>query len=449
MLTQLAVGARLSVRIQHLAVILDRLHREGLLRGLHRQVHTGIIVVRDRLYIAVTVIKLIALATEVTADIVHDTAAAILGLLFAVYHRIGAGIGVIVTAKDEVEARLFNRSDNLRRCRNRLCAINRLMGYKNFPDAVSGQVFGNIGKGLRQFRSVVNSNNTNLTILHLVPAILGTDRQIIDRVTNFTVPITIIFVVAHNMDHVHTAESIAVDRGQEGAPVPDVVCHIVDGVAGLDSEVVAGLAILQSTQRPGQIRSIAGLNIAEDKEVGRLSPCRRHLKALRIRPGLPVTHLIVIGRAGRQPRKGHLIAPQGIAAAALHKGLKRRGSLHRHGIAEISAGGILHLRHSSGVIDLGEPSYALSIWLRYAIGHDAKGFAPVLRRPLTDDHPLIPRTPAVGLFRIEGILTRSIKGIGQFTLHICFAQLGKLIIIFIYLIDFCTGNRLSLCIRHS
>ena len=212
MVTQLAVGARLSVRIQLRAVILDRLHREGLLRGLHRQVHTGIIVVRDRFCILIAAMELIALATEVTADIVHDTAAAILGLLFAVYHRIGAGIGVIVTAKDEVEARLFNRRDNLRRCRNRRCAINRLMGYKNFPDAVSGQVFGNIGKGLRQFRSVVNSNNTNLTILHLVPAILGTDRQIIDRVTNFTVQIAIIFVVAHNMDHVHTAESLAVDR---------------------------------------------------------------------------------------------------------------------------------------------------------------------------------------------------------------------------------------------
>ena len=198
-----------------------------------------------------------------------------------------------------------------------------------------------------------------------------------------------------------------------------------------------------------QVGSIRGLNIAEDKEVGRLSPCRRHLKALRIRPCLPVTHLIVIGRAGRQPRKGHLIAPQSITMAALHKGLKHRGSLHRHGIAEISAGGILHLRHSSGAINLGKPSYALSIWLRYAVGHDAKGFALVLRRPLTDDHPLIPRTPAVGLFRIEGILTLITKGVGQFTLHICFAQLGSLIRIFIYLVDICTGNRLSLCIRHS
>ena len=156
--------------------------------------------------------ELIALATEVTADIVHNAAAAILGLLYAADHGIGAGISVIIPTEHKVKARLFNRRDNLRRCRNRRCAINRLMGYKNFPDAVSGQVFGNIGKGLRQFRSVVNSNNTNLTILHLVPAILGTDRQIIDRVTNFTVQIAIIFVVAHNMDHVHTAESLAVDR---------------------------------------------------------------------------------------------------------------------------------------------------------------------------------------------------------------------------------------------
>ena len=51
MAAHLAVGARLSVRIQLRAVILDRLHREGFLRGLHRQVHTGIIVVRDRFYI--------------------------------------------------------------------------------------------------------------------------------------------------------------------------------------------------------------------------------------------------------------------------------------------------------------------------------------------------------------------------------------------------------------
>ena len=211
-LAQLAVGARLSVRIQLRAVILDRLHREGLLRGLHRQVHTDIIVVRDRFYILLALMELIALATEVTADIVHDTAAAILGLLYAADHGIGAGIGVIVTAEYEVEAGLFDGGEDLRRCRNRLCAINRLMGYKNFPDAVSGQLFGNIGKGLRQFRSVVDNHNANLAILHLVPAILGTDRQIIDRVTNFTICVAVILVVAHNMDHVHTAESLAVDR---------------------------------------------------------------------------------------------------------------------------------------------------------------------------------------------------------------------------------------------
>ena len=198
-----------------------------------------------------------------------------------------------------------------------------------------------------------------------------------------------------------------------------------------------------------QVGSIRGLNIAEDKEVGRLSPCRRHLKALRIRPCLPVTHLIVIGLAGLQTGKGHLIAPQSITMAALHKGLNGRVPLHRDRIGQVICGGIFHESLCCRTINLGKPSYALNIWLRYAIGHDAKGFALVLRRPLTDDHPLIPRAPAVGLFRIEGILTLSTKGIGQFTLHICFAQLGSLIRIFIYLIDICTGNRLSLCIRHS
>ena len=198
-----------------------------------------------------------------------------------------------------------------------------------------------------------------------------------------------------------------------------------------------------------QVGSIRGLNIAEDKEVGRLSPCRRHLKALRIRPCLPVTHLIVIGLAGLQTGKGHLIAPQSITMAALHKGLNGRVPLHRDRIGQVICGGIFHESLCCRTINLGKPSYALSIWLRYAVGHDAKGFAPVLRRLLTDDHPLIPRAPAVGLCRIEGILSRRIKGTGQLPLHICFAQRGELIRIFIYLIDICTGNRLSLCIRHS
>ena len=323
------------------------------------------------------------------------------------------------------------------------------MGYKNFPDAVSGQVFGNIGKGLRQFRSVVNSNNTNLTILHLVPAILGTDRQIIDRVTNFTVQIAIIFVVAHNMDHVHTAQRFAVDRGQEGAPVFNILRYIVNSIAGLDSKIIDRFVTCQILKDMAQVGSIRGLNIAEDKEVGRLSPCRRHLKALRIRPCLPVTHLIVIGRAGLQPRKGHLIAPQSITMAALHKGLNGRVPLHRDRIGQVICGRIFHESLCCRTINLGKPSYALNIWLRYAIGHDAKGLAAIFLRLFADDHPLVPGTAYAHLFRIEGILTLSTKGIGQFTLHICFAQLGSLIRIFVYLIDICTGNRLSLCIRHS
>ena len=449
MLAQLAVGARLRVRIQLLAVILDRLHREGLLCGLHRQVHTGIIVVRDRFYILIALMELIALATEVTADIVHDTAAAIFILRYASDHRISPRISVIIPTEHKVKARLFNRRDNLRRCRNRLCAINRLMGYKNFPDAVSGQVFGNIGKGLRQFRSVVNSNNTNLTILHLVPTILGAFGQVVERTADLTVCVAVVLMVAHNMDHVHTAQRFAVDRGQEGSPVFNILRYIVNSIAGLDSKIIDRFVTCQILKDMAQVGSIRGLNIAEDKEVGRLSPCRRHLKALRIRPCLPVTHLIVIGRAGLQPCKGHLIAPQSITMAALHKGLNGRVPLHRDRIGQVICGRIFHESLCCRTINLGKPSYALNIWLRYSIGHDAKGFALVLRRPLTDDHPLIPRTPAVGLFRIEGILTLSTKGIGQFTLHICFAKLGSLIRIFVYLIDICTGNRLSLCIRHS
>ena len=132
------------------------------------------------------------------------------------------------------------------------------MGYKNLPDAVSGQVFGNICKGLRQFRSVVNSNNTNLTILHLVPAILGTDRQIINRVTNFTVRITIIFVVAHNMDHVHTAESLAVDRVEERAPVFNILRYIVNSIAGLDSKIIDRFVTCQLGKDTAQVGSIRG-----------------------------------------------------------------------------------------------------------------------------------------------------------------------------------------------
>ena len=266
-LAQLAVGARLRVRIQLRAVILDRLHREGLLRGLHRQVHTGIIVVRDRFYILIAFMELIALAAEVAADIVHNAAAAILCLLYAADHGISAGIGVIVTAEYEVEARLFDGGEDLRRCGNGLGTVDRLVSHKHLPDAVSRQLLGDVRKSRGQLRSVVDNHHANLAILHLVPAILGTFGQVVERTADLTVCVAVVLMVAHDMDHVHTAQRFAVDRGQEGVPVSDVVGHIVDGVAGLDSKVVAGFALLQSLQRMGQIRSIAGLNIAQNEEV--------------------------------------------------------------------------------------------------------------------------------------------------------------------------------------
>ena len=211
-LAQLAVGARLSVRIQHLAVILDRLHREGLLRGLHRQVHTGIIVVRDRFYILLALMEGIALAAEVAADIVHNAAAAILSLLYAADHGIGAGIGVIVTAEYEVEARLFDGGEDLRRCGNGLGTVDRLVSHKHPPDAVSLQRLGDVRKSRSQLRSVVDNHNANLATLHLVPTILGAFGQVVERTADLTVCVAVVLMVAHDMDHVHTAESLAVDR---------------------------------------------------------------------------------------------------------------------------------------------------------------------------------------------------------------------------------------------
>ena len=211
-LAQLAVGARLSVRIQLRAVILDRLHREGLLRGLHRQVHTGIIVVRDRFYILIAVMELIALATEVTADIVHDTAAAIFILRYASDHRISPRISVIIPTEHKVKARLFNRRDNLRRCRNGLGTVDRLVSHKHPPDAVSGQLLGDVRKSRGQLRSVVDNHHANLAILHLVPTILGAFGQVVERIADLTVRVAVVLMVAHDMDHVHTAESLAVDR---------------------------------------------------------------------------------------------------------------------------------------------------------------------------------------------------------------------------------------------
>jgi len=190
------------------------------------------------------------------------------------------------------------------------------------------------------------------------------------------------------------------------------------------------------------------LNIAEDKEVGRLSPCRRHLKALRIRPYLPVTHLIVVGTSGPQAGEPHPIAAQGIAMLALHKGLKHRASLHCLGFAEVWVGGIPHLRHSSGAIDLGEPGDTLCTGFGHSVGQNTKGLAAIFHCLFADDHPLVPGTACARLFRIEGILSRRIKGMGQLPLHIRLTHAYRGVRA-VHLINGRAGDGIAVCVCHS
>ena len=221
-------------------------------------------------------------------------------------------------------------------------------------------------------------------------------------------------------------------------------CHIVDGIAGLNTEVIASCS--QLFQRCSQICCVACLNVAQDEEVGGFRIRGRRFKALRIRPYCPIAHLIVVGGAWLQSCKRHLVAPQRVAAGALHKGLDCGGSIHRSGTVECVIGGILYLRLCRRAIDLGKPGDALGSGSRHAVGEDTEGLAVVLSRSFADDHALVPGAAATGLFGVEGVFTRRVKGFGKCTLHAGAAQLMAAVTA--HLIDIRTGNRLAVGIRY-
>ena len=221
-------------------------------------------------------------------------------------------------------------------------------------------------------------------------------------------------------------------------------CHIVDGIAGLNTEVIASCS--QLFQRCGQICCVACLNVAQDEEVGGFRVRSRHFKALRIRPSSAITHLIVVGGVGCQIGKRYFVAPQRIAAGALHKGLDRGGSIHRSGTVECGIGGILYLCLCRRVIDLGKPGNALGSRFRHTVGEDTERLAVVLRRPLANDHALVPGAAAAGLFGVEGVFACRVKGVGEHAPHVRAAQL--LAAVTAHRIDIRTGNRLSVGIRY-
>ena len=352
---------------------------------------------------------------------------------------------MVITAEDEAEACLLNTGKDLRCCGNGLGAIDGLVRHEYLPDAVGGQIFGNVRQRLRELRAMVHDDYTDLAVFHFVPAVLRALRQIIDCLADLAIRIAVILMVAKHMDQIHAAQRTAVDRIQERTAMRFIHCHIVDGIAGLNTEVIASYS--QLFQRCGQICCVACLNVAQDEEVGGFRVRSRHFKALRIRPSSAITHLIVVGGVGCQIGKRYFVAPQRIAAGALHKGLDRGGSIHRSGTVECGIGGILYLCLCRRVIDLGKPGNALGSSFRHTVGENAEGLAAVLSRSFTDDHALVPGAAAAGLFGIEGVFARRVKGFGKCALHVGAAQL--LAAVAVHLIDNRTGNRLAVGIRYG
>ena len=444
-LAQLAVGARFGVGIQLSAIVLDSLDREGRFRCLHCEIHAVVFGMRLGARIVLPIFKLVALAAQIAADKVHNAVPAVFHLLHATEHGIGAGVGMVITAEDEAEACLLNAGKDLRCCGNGLGAIDGLMQHKYLPDAVGGQVLGNVRQRLGEFRAVVHNDHANLAVLQLVPAVLRAFGQVIDRLADLAVRVSVILMVTQHMDQVHAIELVTVDRSEERTPVLNILRHVVDGIAGLNTEVIAFCS--QLFQRCSQICCVACLNVAQDEEVGGFRVRGRRFKALRIRPSSAITHLIVVGGAGRQIGKRYFVASQRVAAAALHKGLDCGGSLHRSGIGECVIGGILYLCLCRRAVDLGKPGDALGSGHGHAVGEDTKGLSVIFRRFFADDHVLVPGAAAAGLFGIEGIFTRRVKGFGKCTLHAGAAQLMAAVTA--HLIDIRTGNRLAVGIRYG
>ena len=352
---------------------------------------------------------------------------------------------MIIAAKDEVEACLLNTCKDLRRCGNGLGAIDGLMRHKYLPDAVGGQVLGNVRQRLGKFRAIVHNDHANLAVLQLVPAVLRAFGQVIDRLADLAIRIAVILMVAQHMDQIHAAQRTAVDRIQERTAMRFIHCHIVDGIAGLNTEVIAFCS--QLFQRCSQICCVACLNVAQDEEVGGFRVRGRRFKALRIRPSSAITHPIVVGGVGCQIGKRYFVAPQRIAAGALHKGLDRGGSIHRSGTVECGIGGILYLCLCRRAIDLGKPGNALGSRFRHTVGEDTERLAVGLRRSFADDHALVPGAAAAGLFGIEGVFACRVKGFGKCTLHVRAAQLCVAAFT-VHPIDDRAGNRLSVGIRY-
>ena len=201
-------------------------------------------------HIAVAILKSITLTAQVTADIIHYTAAAILCLFLAANHRIGTCIGMVVPAKHEIEACAFNRRDDLigSTIGTRVRSIDGLVRHKNLPYAISGQILGNVRKCLGQLHAIVYNDHTNLAILHLVPTVLGAYWQVINHSADLAVRVTVVLMVTHNMDHIHAIQHVAIYRSQERTPVANIVCHIVDGITGLNGKVITRPIILQAVQ---------------------------------------------------------------------------------------------------------------------------------------------------------------------------------------------------------
>ena len=134
--------------------------------------------------------------------------------------------------------------------------------------------------------------------------------------------------------------------------------------------------------------------------------------------------------------------------AALHKGLKRRCSIHNGGLAEVIAGGILYLCLCCRAVDLGEPCNALGAGHGHAVSKNAERLAAVFSRFFTDDHALVPGAAAACFYGIEGIFSRIFKSVLERALHIGAAKL-RACAVTVHPIDICARNGCAICIRYG